>query len=74
MDLCIHGYLSGFFTLLLLRTHMGLMYSRAHAHTGRAAHSAGWMCSVCHVVVNLVLNVVCDSVKKKEKYIKGVSY
>ena len=65
------------------RLFIGLFYNFAVAYqhgfdvfarTGRAAHSAGWMCSVCHVVVNLVLNVVCDSVKKKEKYIKGVSY
>lgn len=38
--------------------------------------SAPWSARIKknHVVVNLVFNVVCDSVKKKEKYIKGVSY
>ena len=74
MALCVHGYLSGFFTLLLLRTHMGLMYSRSQVCTGRAVRHGRLGLKKNHVVVNLVLNVVCDSVKKKEKYIKGVSY
>ena len=47
------------------------------AHTGRhrqGSSSGGLDVLGLCVVGNYVLNVVCDSVKKKEKYIKGVSY
>ena len=62
-----------FYAFAVAYTHGFDVFARTGIHR-QVSSSGGLDASYWSVVGNYVLNVVCDSVKKKEKYIKGVSY
>ena len=71
--MCPRFFIRLFYAFAVAYQHGFDVFARTGIH--RQGSSSGWLdvLGLC-VVGNYVLNVVCDSVKKKEKYIKGVSY
>ena len=62
-----------FYTFAVAYPHGFDVFARTGMHRQGSSFGGLDVLGLC-VVGNYVLNVVCDSVKKKEKYIKGVSY
>ena len=62
-----------FYTFAVAYPHGFNVFARTGIHRQGSSFGLLDVLGLC-VVGNYVLNVVCDSVKKKEKYIKVVSY